>query len=78
MLKELKDEYRVWMRPEALQIAEGMSNQKWHQYLRKVFRSHLFQFVGRYDMTVLPDHTSQQRDLEDLSACHRGDFAHGL
>ena len=52
MLKELADEYRVWMRPEALQIAEGMSNQKWYQYLRKAFRSHLFQFVGCYDMTV--------------------------
>ena len=52
MLKEWKDEYRVRMRPEALQIAEGMSNQKWHQYLRKAFRSHLFQFVGRYEMTV--------------------------
>ena len=48
MLKELKDEYRVWMRPEALQIAEGMSNKKWHQHLRKAFRSHLYKFVAGY------------------------------
>ena len=52
MLKEWKDEYRVWMRPEALQIAEGMSNQTWHQYLRKAFRFRMFQFVGCYKMIV--------------------------
>ena len=57
MLKELKDEYRVWMRPEALQSAEGMSKQQWHQYLRKAFRAHLFHFVGCYDDSVLPDRT---------------------
>ena len=28
ILKEWKDEYRVWMRPEALQDAEGMSKQQ--------------------------------------------------
>ena len=76
MLKEWKEEYRVWMRPEALQSTEGMSQQQWHQYLRKAFRAHLFQFCGvsRID-NVLADRTSQQRDLEDLSACHRIDFA---
>ena len=52
ILKEWKDEYRVWMRPEALQDAEGMSKQQWHQYLRKAFRAHLFHFVGCYEMTV--------------------------
>ena len=52
MLKEWKDEYRVWMRPEALQDAEGMSKQQWHQYLRKAFRSHLFNFMGCYEMTM--------------------------
>ena len=52
MLKELKDENRVWMRPDALQSAEGMSKQQWHQYLRKAFRAHLFHFVGCYEMTV--------------------------
>ena len=52
MLKELKEEYRVWMRPEALQDAEGMSNQQWHQYLHKAFRAHLFHFVGCYEMTM--------------------------
>ena len=29
-----------------------MSNQKWHQYLCKTFRSHLFKFVGCYEMTL--------------------------
>ena len=52
MLREWKDEYRVWMRPEALQSAEGMSKQQWHQYLRKAFRAHLFHFVGCYEMTM--------------------------
>ena len=52
MLKEWKDEYRVWMRPDALQSAEGMSKQQWHQYMRKVFRAHLFHFAGCYEMTM--------------------------
>ena len=30
MLNEWKDEYRVWMRPEALQSSEWMSKQQWH------------------------------------------------
>ena len=52
MLKERKEEYRVWMRPEALRSTEAMSPQQWHQYLRTAFRAHLFHFVGCYEMTV--------------------------
>ena len=52
MLKEWKEEYRVWMRPEALRSTEAMSPQQWHQYLRTAFRAHLFHFVGCYEMTV--------------------------
>ena len=52
MLKEWKEEYRVWMRPEALRRTEAMSSQQRHQYLRKAFRAHLFHFVGCYEMTV--------------------------
>ena len=52
MLKEWKEEYRVWMRPEALRSTEAMSPQQWHQYLRTAFRAHLFHFVGCYEMTM--------------------------
>ena len=52
MLKEWKEEYRVWMRPEALRSTEAMSPQQWHQYLRTAFRAHLFHFVGCYEMTI--------------------------
>ena len=71
MLNEWKDEYRVWMRLEALQDAEGMSNQQWHQCLRKAFRAHVFNFWKLRNDTLLPDRASQQRDLEDRSAWHR-------
>ena len=46
MLKEWKEEYRVWMRPEALRSTEAMSPPQWHQYLRTAFRAHLFHLVG--------------------------------
>ena len=44
--------YEQWMRPETLQQAWNMTNQQWHQALRKAFRTYLFQMVGSYEMVV--------------------------
>ena len=52
MLDEWKDDYEEWMRPESLQNAWLMKQQQWHQFLRKAFRTHLFQFVGCYEMAM--------------------------
>ena len=52
MLDEWEDDYEEWMRPESLQNAWLMKHQQWHQFLRKAFRIHLFQFVGCYEMAV--------------------------
>ena len=40
------------MRPETLDQTWTMTPQKWHQTLRKAFRSHLFQLVGSFEMVV--------------------------
>ena len=52
ILDKWKDDYEQWMRPERLRGTWGMAQQQWHQYLRRVFRSHLFQFVGSYEIAV--------------------------
>ena len=72
MLDEWKDDYEEWMRPESLQNAWLMKQQQWHQFLRKAFRTHLFQFVSCYGMALHAHRTSQQRDLEHLSVGLRG------
>jgi hypothetical protein len=55
-LKEIldgwKNDYQRWMRPETLDQTWRMSPQIWHQTLRKVFRLHLFHFVGSFEMVV--------------------------
>ena len=52
ILHEWKEDYQQWMRPEKLEKTWSMNPQEWHQFLRRAFRSHLFQFVGSYEMVV--------------------------
>ena len=52
ILNGWKNDYKRWMRPETLEQTWNMSPQNWHQTLRKAFRSHLFQFVGSFEMVV--------------------------
>ena len=52
ILNSWKDDYKQWMRPETLERTWNMTNQQWHQALRKAFRSYLFQMVGSYEMVV--------------------------
>ena len=47
-----KNECQQWMCPETLDQTWTMTQQNWHQALRKAFRSHLFQIVGSYEMVV--------------------------
>jgi len=47
-----KNDYEQWMRPETLSKMWHISNQQWHQALRKAFRSHLFQMAGSYEAAV--------------------------
>ena len=37
---------------ETLNKTWHMTPQQWHQSLRKAFRTHLFQFVGSYEMAI--------------------------
>ena len=52
ILDDWKDNYQQWMRPETLDQSRTLAPQKWHQALRKAFRTHLFQIVGSYEMIV--------------------------
>ena len=52
VLDAWKADYERWMRPETLETAWGQTWQQWHAFLRRAFRSHLFQFVGSYEMVV--------------------------
>jgi hypothetical protein len=52
ILDDWKDNYQQWMRPETLDQSRTLAPQKWHQALRKAFRSHLFQIVGSFEMVV--------------------------
>ena len=52
ILDAWKNDYKQWMRPETLHQTRGKTAQEWHQFLRRAFRTHLFQIVGSYDMTL--------------------------
>ena len=52
ILRDWKLDYEHWMRPEILNETWHMTPQKWHQCLRRAFRSHLFQMLGSYEMAV--------------------------
>ena len=52
ILDSWKDGYEQWMRPETLDQTWNMTQQNWHQVLRKAFRAHLFQMVGSFEMAV--------------------------
>jgi hypothetical protein len=52
ILDSWKNDYEQWMRPETLDQTWNMTQQQWHQALRKAFRSHLFQMVGSYEIVV--------------------------
>ena len=52
ILHRWKYDYKQWMRPETLQHSWTLSQQKWQQFLRTRFRSHLFQIVGCYELVV--------------------------
>ena len=40
------------MRPETLSETWGMTRQQWHLFLRKTWRTHLFQMVGSFEMAL--------------------------
>ena len=40
------------MRPETLNETWRMTDQEWHVFLRKTWRTHLFQMVGSYEMAL--------------------------
>ena len=52
ILDSWKKDYKRWMLPETLDRTWRMSQQAWHQTLRKTFRSHLFQLTGCSEMVV--------------------------
>ena len=52
VLKHWKKQYATWMRPETLEAAHSYSQQKWHQCLRKSFRTYLWQLSGYYELTI--------------------------
>ena len=47
-----KQEYSRWMHPQQLERSWSLSDQQWHQLLRKAFRTLLFQLVGCYEMSI--------------------------
>ena len=47
-----KHDYQQWMHPETIQYAYSLTNQQWHQLLRRSFRTFLFHLVGSYEMSV--------------------------
>ena len=52
VLHAWKNDYKQWMRPETLNETWGMTHQQWHVFLRKTWRTHLFQMVGSYEMAL--------------------------
>ena len=46
ILHSWENDYKQWMRPETLDQTWTMTQQNWHQALRRAFRSYLFQIVG--------------------------------
>ena len=52
ILTDWKNDYRQWMNSETLSQSYSLTNQQWHQLLRKTFRSFLFHLVGCYEMTI--------------------------
>ena len=52
VLNASKNNYEQWMRPETLNHTWEMTRQQWHLFLRKTFRSYLFQMVGSYEMAL--------------------------
>jgi hypothetical protein len=52
VLNDWKTNYKQWMHPETLRRSYSLTQQGWHQMLRKSFRSFLFHLVGCYEMTL--------------------------
>jgi hypothetical protein len=52
VLNHWKNDYTHWMHPQTLQRSWDYTQQRWHQTLRKSFRSFLFHLVGCYEMTI--------------------------
>ena len=52
VLDRWRADYRLWMRPETLRRSWDLTAQQWHQKLRTAFRSHLFQLMGSFELTV--------------------------
>ena len=52
ILDSWKDEYEQWMRPETLEKTWSMNWTQWHVFLRTALRSHIFQFVGSYEIVI--------------------------
>lgn len=60
--------YTEWMRPDTLAKAwhDQLTNQKWHQLLRRAFRSYLFHLSGCYELTLFALATPFSADHLDL------------
>ena len=52
VLLSWKLDYPSWMHPESIQRSRSLTNQPWHQLLRRSFRTFLFSLVGCYEMSV--------------------------
>jgi hypothetical protein len=52
VLKDWKSNYKQWIHPETLRRSYSLTQQGWHQMLRKSFRSFLFHLVGCYEMSI--------------------------
>ena len=52
ILDAWKNDYEQWMRPETLNQTWGMTRQQWQVFLRRAWRTHLFQIVGSYEMAL--------------------------
>lgn len=77
MLRDWKNECRLWMCPETLQGRWKMSDQQWHKCLETLW-PHLLQLMGCHEMAVCSSpHLSKQRELQELLACLRRHCTHG-
>ena len=52
VLLSWKLDYPSWMHPESIQRSRSLTNQPWHQLLRRSFRTFLFSLVGCYEMSI--------------------------
>ena len=53
LLDQWKQEYWTWMHQNTQDQWHGTSRQQWHQIQRRAFRTHLWEIIGCYEMTLV-------------------------